>query len=436
MLVGWSHKYKEVLDMFDLGRYAIDYSQLNIEDFKTAFAGFIAAEKEIREKIEVHYEDVISLSERNIQEAEKVLNHILEKPPRQKSLLDTSSPERYIGPYRVLRKGYAEDESIRQNAASGGMVTAMLIHLLKTGRIDGAWVTKSHIENGALGYKTFVATTEEEIKSASSSIYMSMPLFKHIDRIKAFDGKIAVVLTPCMMRAFNNMIERDQSLREKIVIKLGLFCSGDCDKTATEFALKKAGLSLKDAVRLYYRRGNWRGQSSVLHCDGSEKAFSYTKTICAYKNAGFFMRKRCLTCQDHFAGSADISFGDIWLKPMKKEPFKHTCCVIRTEAGEKLYESAASSGAIISRHVSAADMILGQKRALVFKFNCARAKDKELRDQDTLDDLDKCKWNHRLAYRLTAKNSEYSIKKPESLYRLPMWFVYYYMCFIRALLNF
>jgi polysaccharide pyruvyl transferase WcaK-like protein len=40
MLIGWSHKYKEVLDMFGLGAWAVDYSDLSnkllVENFRKA----------------------------------------------------------------------------------------------------------------------------------------------------------------------------------------------------------------------------------------------------------------------------------------------------------------------------------------------------------------------------------------------------------------
>ena len=107
------------------------------------------------------------------------------------------------------------------------MVTALLCHLLKTRQIDGAWVTRSAIRDGKLGYDTFIATTEEELRSASSSIYMNMPLLKHVNVVKEFDGKVAVVMTPCMLKGLTKMMDRDQDLKSKIVLKLGLYCSGN-----------------------------------------------------------------------------------------------------------------------------------------------------------------------------------------------------------------
>ena len=67
---------------------------------------------------------------------------------------------------------------------------------------------KSIIVNGELGYKTFIATTEEEIKDCGTSIYMYILLLKHFDELLQFNGRIAVVLLPCQMRALNNIIEK------------------------------------------------------------------------------------------------------------------------------------------------------------------------------------------------------------------------------------
>lgn len=179
--------------------------------------------------------------------------------------------------------GYAADGNIRANAASGGMVTALLCHMLETGEIDGAWVTRSEIKDGKLGYKTFIATTREELMESSSSVYMYMPLMKHVDMLREFNGKLAVVLVPCQMRAFTAMLEKEPALKEKVVLKLGLYCSGSHSENATLVPLRKKKISLEGAKRLYYRRGHWRGLSTVQYEDGSEKTLSYPKTICAYK---------------------------------------------------------------------------------------------------------------------------------------------------------
>lgn len=438
LLIGWSHKYKEVLDMFGLGEYAVDFSQLDLDKLKEKFIGFIAESDNIRGQIRAALPDVLESSRDNIREISAVIDKVMEKPKKVK-LLDFNDPDKYIGKHLCCRMGYAADETIRANAASGGMVTALLCHLLESGQIDGAWVTRSDIKDGKLGYKSYIATTPEQLREASSSVYMSMPLLQHTKMLEDFKGRLAVVLVPCQMRAFDNILEHKPALKEKVVLKLGLYCSGSHHENATLVPLKKKKISLDGAVRLYYRRGHWRGLSTVKYADGSEKTLSYPKTICAYKNAYFFSRESCMVCQDQYGYAADISFGDIWLKEMKKNPIKHTSCVIRTQRALDMYRSAVQAGAIVDAKLDDERMLRSQKRALVFKWNCAKAKQELFQKEGkplNVDVSGKCRWNHRLAFRLGWRNMKFSREKLEKLEKMPTWFVYYYMCFIRVLLSF
>lgn len=438
LLIGWSHKYKEVLDMFGLGEYAVDFSALELSSLKEKFLGFMEENAAIREKIAENLPAVLESSHDNIRYISEVIDGVIAKPKKVK-LLDFNDPEKYMGEHIACRMGYAADEKIRANAASGGMITALLCHLLETKQIDGAWVTRSEIREGKLTYKTFIATTKEQIMECSSSVYMYMPLLQHIEMAEKFDGRLAVVLVPCQMRAFTAMLEKKPELKEKIALKIGLYCSGSHHENATLVPLRKKKISLENAVRIFYRRGHWRGLSTVVYADGSEKTLNYSKTICAYKNAYFFSRESCMVCQDHYCNAADISFGDIWLKEMKKEPIKHTSCVIRNEKALDMFNSAVEAGAIVARRIDDTRMLRSQKRALVFKFNLAKAKQamfRRLGKSTPLDVSSKCRWNHRLAWRLGWRNMKFSQEKLDRLERMPTWFVYYYMCFIRVLLSF
>jgi len=437
-LIGWSHKYKEVLDMFNLGEYTIDFSELSVGELTERFESFIVNKEDIHSKISENIEAVIKSSLNNIAYISEIIDKVV-LVPKKGALLDTSNTDRYIGKHITCRMGYASDQSIRQNCSSGGMVTALLCHLIRTKQIDGAWVTKSIIVNGELGYKTFIATTEEEIRDCGTSIYMYIPLLKHFDELLQFNGRIAVVLLPCQMRALNNIIEKRPELKQKILLKIALYCSGVYSKSATLIPLNKKKVSLDNAERIYYRKGHWRGSTIVKYKDGSEKSMSYVKTICAYKNAYFFINESCLLCQDQFGETSDISFGDVWLREMKKHPIKHTGCIIRSDNAFKMYKSAVDSGEIVDKRIGDEKVVYSQKRALVFKFNCASAKKKayKKRGRDVvLDTASHCKINHRIAYKLAYFNMKLSKNHEKIVEKIPMPIIYVYMLFIRLLLSF
>ncbi|SDI06331.1 polysaccharide pyruvyl transferase family protein [Desulfosporosinus hippei] len=438
LLIGWSHKYQEVLDMFELGQNAVDFSTLSVDTLKVKFEEFITNKDKTRQNIVKHLNEVKESSQKNILYISEVINGIVSTPCKG-ALLDVSDTERYLGRHITCRMGYASNEMIRANSASGGVVTAFLCHLLKSKQIDGAWVTKSVIKEGKLGYKTFVATKEEQIMDCSSSIYMHMPLLKNIDEIMQFDGRLAVVLLPCQMRTLNQLMEKRPAMKKKVVLKIALYCSGSHTQEATLVPLTKAKISLDYANRIYYRRGHWRGLTAVKYDDGHEETMSYTETICAYKNAYFFINEACTLCQDQFGKAGDISFGDIWLPEMKRNPIKHTGCIIRNENALGMYESAVKAKVIIDTHIGDEKVVYSQKRALVFKYNCASEKERLYHKNGKklkLDTLSHCKINHKLAYRLAHFNMELSRKHPKILERVPMKLIFLYMLFIRFLLSF
>ena len=67
LLIGWSHKYKEVLDMFDIGSYALDYKQLKFKDLVDEFARLESEYNQVRQKIEINLPAVKKSSYRNIE---------------------------------------------------------------------------------------------------------------------------------------------------------------------------------------------------------------------------------------------------------------------------------------------------------------------------------------------------------------------------------
>lgn len=468
LLVGWSHKYQEVMEQFGLSEFAADYSDLSLEKLQNRFEIFLEQQEAIRERICKNLPAVKESSRKNICHIIKILDEILaEKEQKQEyqkvrkqenglevkkvrkqtnglevkkcrnkqtdrqevkpdgweanwmnHVIDLNDPDLYMGAHLACGMGCASDPRIRRHAASGGMVTALLISLLKNHRIDGAWVVKTAFdENGRLTYETGIATTPAQIRDASSSVYQQVPVLSHLDQLRAFDGSLAVVLTPCMMRAFGQILEKDLALKEKIVLKIGLFCSGVFDCKAAEYAMDHYGIPRKGAKRLYYRRGHWRGAAAMVYEDGSQRAFSYTKSICAYKNAGFFIKKGCLKCKDQFAACADISFGDVWLGQVKKDAVKYTGYIVRSQHALKMLETARQQGDIHIRPLTDQEVLRSQMRALTLKYRNHR-------------------WNHRLAGWLEDQNRKFSAEEPDLLRKVPLAVVYAYMCAIRVLLSF
>jgi polysaccharide pyruvyl transferase WcaK-like protein len=62
LVVGWGHKYAEVLAQFDLEEWAYDYSSLELESLCQAVERLISRTESVREKLVRHRARVMSSS--------------------------------------------------------------------------------------------------------------------------------------------------------------------------------------------------------------------------------------------------------------------------------------------------------------------------------------------------------------------------------------
>ncbi len=73
LLIGWSHKYEEVLDMFHIGEYAIDYKKMNYDDLVAAFEKLDSSYGNVRQQLKDNISDVKRSSYKSI---EMIINKV------------------------------------------------------------------------------------------------------------------------------------------------------------------------------------------------------------------------------------------------------------------------------------------------------------------------------------------------------------------------
>ena len=283
--------------------------------------------------------------------------------------------ESQIGHIHGCYVGHAMEPTVREGAASGGAVSAILMGLLGTGDIDGAVVSRITVQAGRLSAESFLARSCEEILSARTSIYLDFPLLHRVAELRNKMGRFAVVALPCQIRAIEKMKARDPELRKRIVLTIGLFCGHASKPALIHRVLKKEGINESEIKQFYFRKGHWRGQSHLIFKDGSERMIPFLK-FGLYQNLYYHCVERCLSCMDQTAEHADMSCGDVWLREMKKNPIKHTGIVSRTRKADELLHILNEKGILHLMSVPPESVMRAQKRALIFKKKniAARAK--------------------------------------------------------------
>jgi coenzyme F420 hydrogenase subunit beta len=220
----------------------------------------------------------------------------------------------------------AGDPEVRRRATDGGVVTALLLHLLERGRIDGAIVTRP---NGPFQRQPFLATSPDEIKEASGFFFDTSHGMKSFgDRyvtfssIEEFDPmikkglkRVALVGTPCQVKSVRRMQVLGLVPSDSIQFCFGLFCSGNFTFGEKERAwmAEMGGFAWKDV-----RKINIKDDLMVHLQDGGVRHVSL-------EDLNALRRYACRFCPDYSSEYADISFGGIgadegWTTVLMRSP--------------------------------------------------------------------------------------------------------------------
>lgn len=260
------------------------------------------------------------------------------------------------GQFESAFLAYANDEEVRQKSTSGGLVTGLLISLLRRGEIDGAVVIAADPDVPWKG-KPIVARSEEEVLAATKSKYAISPTNAVFSEIRETKGRYAVVGLPCQIHGLHKAARLDRRIRERVVLSIGLFCHAAIDHEPFELIWDSLG-DCKDKVEKFISRiGKHPGTPHVQLRDGTmqpvyfPKAKSYRPSSMEILNILYrlYTPPRCLTCYDATAEFADIAVGDPWMpRPSDDVDFYqgYSFVLSRTEKAESMLSEAKAAGDI------------------------------------------------------------------------------------------
>lgn len=266
--------------------------------------------------------------------------------------------------------GHSTNHEIRYNSASGGLVTSLLIYVLEKGIIDGALVTRMK-KDKPLEPEPFIARTKEEIVEASKSKYCPVPVNVALNEIlnSKKGEKFAVVGLPCHIQGIRKAEKVNETLRNKIVLHLGIFCSHTLSFAGTSLLLKKINIEKKEVKKISYRGEGWPGKIRIDLKNGNQRYISNQSPLWnIIFNSFFSTQTRCLLCNDLTAEFADISFGDPWLPEIvSKEQVGKSIIISRTKQSEELLNAANSNRYIGLSQIEHEKVIQSQRTFLHFK---------------------------------------------------------------------
>jgi coenzyme F420-reducing hydrogenase beta subunit len=268
--------------------------------------------------------------------------------------------------FRQFFIGYACDEQIRNNAAAGGLVTALSSYLLEKGEIDGVLTVKMQ----GIGPFPFIAEDLSELKDAQGSIYFPTYGLKSTKLLKDTKRKMAIVGLPCQINAIEKLIRNNIMRRENVEYLFGLRCYHIHSPWYLDYIVNcMLQTPMNKINQITSRKHGWQGGINVKSESGTyfvPLVFSWKRGVGVYNPMGLEhlnAQPGCIICKERDNINADITFAEAWFTIGK------SLIIARTEKGSELINRAASEGKIVIESVKEENLPhLMEGRESAYKF--------------------------------------------------------------------
>ncbi len=245
--------------------------------------------------------------------------------------------------------GHASEETIRRTGASGGVITATLIHLLETGKITGAVCLRVG-KDKPWKAEPVVARTKEELLACAGSVYSATPTNVILGQLENEQGPLAYVGLPDQVAAIRKLQQLNHPSVKNIAYVLGPYTGTQMSFEAIRSFLRSHGVHSEDEiVNLRYRAGEWPGHLEIALKNGrvlKAEKFHYNYLI------PFFITRGCLQLMDFTNELTDISVGDAWSPAYEARRGGYSVVLARSDKGAALLEEMKVAGKLTLEDVT------------------------------------------------------------------------------------
>ena len=243
----------------------------------------------------------------------------------------------FDGSHLESYSAYSKNLSLRNNSASGGVITNLIYELLKNKEIEYAFLLPFDIFLGEPARLKAINTPEDVWKSAKSK-YLPVSVYEIINTFqKSNNQKCAIVGTPCQLLGIKKYLSYFKLSDEKIFF-LGLFCDKILNFNVIRYFEDRYIKKNENLINFEFRtkeKHGWPGNTKL--CFDSGRVLIVDKDV-RVKIKNYFQLNRCLYCLNgKLNPMADISFGDCLIKKEFSINGKSSV-IIRTEKGKQLFE--------------------------------------------------------------------------------------------------
>lgn len=222
-----------------------------------------------------------------------------------------------LGRYGYLGVGRVTSDEYLLDSSSGGLTSWFLAKLLALNVVDAVIHVGESADADAL-FAYCVSDTQASTADAArrKSMYYSVSFAEVFENLRGDERRFAFVGVPCFVTAIEHL-RRQGQLPVDVVMTVGLVCGHLKSAAFAEYLAAQVGVTSSQLDTVDFRHkvvGRPANAYEFGARSSSGWAFETTTALVGGDwGQGLFQLKACDYCDDIFAESADVVFGDAWL---------------------------------------------------------------------------------------------------------------------------
>jgi coenzyme F420 hydrogenase subunit beta len=277
-----------------------------------------------------------------------------------------------LGRHGALYAGHVVDEAFRLGGGSGGMTTWFLRELLASGEVDHVLHVKPvdpFADPQGRMFRYAVSSDADGLMEGRKSRYYPVDLSEVYETILSRPGRYAVVGVPCFAKSIRLMQRASPEIADRVRFIVGLVCGHLKSKSYGEYLGWTQGVHPSKLRYLDFRvklPGASAAQYTVDAHD--ERGLHRGKALKGYFGTswdlGFMKYGACEFCDDVFAETADIVFGDAWIEPFQRSWLGSNVILARHPTARSILTRGIKSGQLALESISPEQMSKSQASGL------------------------------------------------------------------------
>lgn len=255
------------------------------------------------------------------------------------------APDPVWGAHGTMCMAWAADPTIRYEAATGGVLTALGVFLLESGQVD-AVLHVGQRDGDGFANRWVISETPADVVAHKGSRYSPTSPLAGLAEMLGRGVPFALIAKPCDAGAVHALSEVDERVDELCRFRLTMVCGGQSRLTKSLGVAEGFGLAADDVDSIRYRGFGNPGPTVLRSRAGNEHTVSY---LDMWADEGTWdLDARCTVCPDPLGEASDVAAADAWPggAPVGEDE-GFNAIVVRSPAGETLIHDAVDAGHLV-----------------------------------------------------------------------------------------